>query len=502
MITPIVPSGETEASKSSALQRFFGKFAVLHDAIPELWLVFAIKFISIAAYAVTNTTIVLWLQSDLGFGDKKALRVVAAWSLLMSFVTLLVGSLTDVLGMRRTLFIGTTICIVARFVLVVTGIKWLALGFGLVPLAVGEALGGPVLVAAARKYSNTRQRSMSFSMIYAMMNLGFWISAFLIDHLRKWLGEYGHWSLFGNPISTYRTIFLAGLVLEILLLPLIWMLREGAEASDAGLKIVPRAAKPAGRTMIQSVGLTISEAAKGTWQLVEKLLSQTMFYRLLAFLVLIAFVKLIYRQMDYVYPLFGIRELGPGAPIMTMWGWNSLFVIILVPIIGAMTQRFSAYSMVILGCLISACSVFFMSMPPSMFEPLANGFLGNFIGHTLLGVQGAVHPYYVMITLFVLMLSIGESFYSPRVYEYSAAIAPKGQEASYSALSYIPLLLPKLLIGIFSGNWLEQYCPATGPRHSQTLWLIVALISLVAPVGLIVLRPFIRVHEAGRDDAH
>jgi hypothetical protein len=62
------------------------------------------------------------------------------------------------------------------------------------------------------------------------------------------------------------------------------------------------------------------------------------------------------------------------------------------------------------------------------------------------------------------------------------------------------LLLAKLLIGLFSGQTLMRYCPETGPRHSQTLWLVVALLSLVAPAGLIGLRRFIRVHEAGRDD--
>jgi hypothetical protein len=220
---------------------------------------------------------------------------------------------------------------------------------------------------------------------------------------------------------------------------------------------------------------------------------------LLAFLVLIAFVKLIYRQMDYVYPIFAVRELGPGAPIGKLWGMNSLFIIVLVPLIGAMTQRFSAYSMVTLGSFISASSIFIMAMPPAWFAGLSNGVAGTVIGHGYLGIQGAVHPYYIMITLFVLALSIGEAFYSPRVFEYSAAIAPKGQEASYGALSYIPMLLPKIFIGLFSGQWLIRYCPETGPRHSQTLWLIVALITLVAPIGLIALRPFIRVKEAGRE---
>jgi hypothetical protein len=126
--------------------------------------------------------------------------------------------------------------------------------------------------------------------------------------------------------------------------------------------------------------------------------------------------------------------------------------------------------------------------------------LGNLVGHSWLGLQGNVHPYYVMIPIFVILYSVGESFYSPRVYEYAAAIAPKGQEASYGALSYVPLLLAKLLIGTFLSSLLVRYCPETGPRHSNTMWLIVGLTSLVAPLGLLTLRRFIRVQEAGRDD--
>ena len=111
-----------------------------------------------------------------------------------------------------------------------------------------------------------------------------------------------------------------------------------------------------------------------------------------------------------------------------------------------------------------------------------------------------MNPYYVMIAFYVIVLSIGEAFYSPRVYEYASAIAPKGHEASYGALSYIPFLIAKLLIGTFSGTLLEKYCPETGERHSEMLWLFVAVFATVAPVGLLALRKFIRVHEAGREE--
>jgi hypothetical protein len=141
-----------------------------------------------------------------------------------------------------------------------------------------------------------------------------------------------------------------------------------------------------------------------------------------------------------------------------------------------------------------------MAMPTGWFAAPANGWAGHLVGHWYLGLDGSVHPYYVMIALFVIVFSFGEAFYSPRVYEYAAAIAPKGKEASYGALSYVPFLLAKLLIGTFSGMLLTRYCPETGPRHSQTMWLLLALTSLIAPVGLLSLRRFIRMHEAGRDE--
>src|SRR5437868_14379810 len=104
-----------------------------------------------------------------------------------------------------------------------------------------------------------------------------------------------------------------------------------------------------------------------------------------------------------------------------------------------------------------------------------------------------------MIAIYISIFSIGEAFYSPRVYEYAAAIAPRGPEASYGSLSYIPFLIGKLLVG-FGGYLLAAFCPPHGPRHSATMWLIFALAASVAPLGLLLMRRYIRVPEAGRQD--
>jgi len=482
---------------------FLGKFTVLKGAPRELWITFMVKFLGVAAYAVTNLTIKLWLSSDFGFSDQEALALVLVWSVTMTGVTLLVGSLTDALGFRRTFFLGVWVCLVARLVMVLASNKWVGLVGGLFPLAIGEALGTPVLVAAVRRYSSTKQRSISFSTFYMMMNVGFLVAGYLFDYVRQGLGEHGHLTLpwINVTVTTYRALFFVSWGLELSLLPFLYFVRRGAEATDEGLKINPAKPGVAGENVWQAFWRTVREAFNDTVRLFAGLLRQRSFYRLLAFLGLIAFLKLILMQMYYAFPTFGIRELGEGAPVGTLWNINSWLIIFLVPVVGALTQRYPAYRMTILGAIITAVSVFVMALPTGWFQSLANGWAGDLIGHRYCRLTGPVHPYYVMIALFVIIFSFGEAFYSPRVYEYAAAIAPRGQEASYSALSYIPLLLGKVLAGSISGELLAKYCPEVGPRHSATMWLVIGLLATICPLGLIVFRRCIRVHEAGRDNS-
>ena len=202
--------------------------------------------------------------------------------------------------------------------------------------------------------------------------------------------------------------------------------------------------------------------------------------------------------MDYVFPKFGDRVLGMGAPVGRLANINGWMIIVLVPVVGALTQRLSAYRMVIIGGAICAAGVFIMALPTTWFLSAAESGFGQWIGHSYLGLQGAIHPYYIMSALYLIVFSVGEAFYSPRVYEYAAAIAPKGQEASYGALAYLPFLVGKLLIG--TAGWvLAAFVPEHGPRRPELMWLTFALAASVAPIGLIVFQRYIRVPEAGRE---
>ena len=484
-------SDDTAALDRRGLAGFLAKFGVLRNAQRELWLTFLIKFLIYTAYSVTNKTMVLWLSRDLGFSDQAAGALVGwVWAPAMTVFTLLAGSLTDAIGLRRTFFLGVAICTFARSVMVVTTIPSLALICGVLPLAVGEALGTPVLLAATRVYSTTQQRSIAFSVIYMVMNIGYIAAGWIFDYIRQLDLRL---SFFGFQPTTYQQLFLVSLTIEVVIFPAIYFLRRGEKEKAREARMT---AKTSG--FWQRIAETVRQSAADTVQLFRRLIGQSAFARILIFFLLIGFLKAIFLQMDYVFPKFGDRVLGLNAPVGKLSNINAILIIVLVPTIGALTQRFAAYRMVVIGGAVCATGVFIMALPPLWFVPLAISPFGQWLGHGYLGLEGSINPYYVMAALYLIVFSVGEAFYSPRVYEYAAAIAPSGQEASYGALAYLPFLVGKLLVGT-SGWILAAFCPAEGPRRPAIMWLIFALAASVAPIGLLVFRRYIQIPEAGRE---
>src|SRR5438093_3598623 len=350
-VPPVVPTG---------FRGFLAKFTVLKGAQRNLWLTFLIKFLIYTAYSVTNKTMVLWLSKDLGFNDQAAGALVGwVWAPAMTVFTLLAGSVTDAIGLRRTFFVGVAICTIARSVMVVTTIPWLALACGVLPLAIGEALGTPVLLAATRRYSTTAQRSISFSIIYMVMNIGYVAAGYIFDYVRQ---LNLHVSLFGFEPSSYQQLFVVSLAFEIVLFPVIYFIRRGRPPS-------PRLRRAGGTASAfwSGVGETARKSAIDTAHLFRRLIGQSGFYRILVFFLLIGFLKAIFLQMDYVFPKFGIRELGLYAPVGKLANINAIMIILLVPIVGALTQKFAAYRMVVIGGAVCTAGVFILALPTEWF---------------------------------------------------------------------------------------------------------------------------------------
>ena len=153
-----------------------------------------------------------------------------------------------------------------------------------------------------------------------------------------------------------------------------------------------------------------------------------------------------------------IREFGASVPKGTIYAINPALIIILVPIITAATTSVDPLIMIHHGCYISAFSVFFLVISTSVTS----------------------------CVLFVVVLSIGEAIWSPRLYDYTMKIAKEGREGTYMALSSAPLFLAKLPVGMKSGYLLGKYCPEDGERNSQMMWLIIGLTTGFSPILLTV----------------
>ncbi len=477
-----------------------GIFALVKLAgVPRgLWVTFGLKMVIVTAYKLLTIALTTWAMKDLGLGSSQAQWVFSAWGMCFTLATLVSGSLTDALGMRRTLLLGVVLAVVCRFVMFASTNAWVALACGMVPAAIAEAFCTPVLVAATRKFTAPAQRSVAFSIFYAIMNTGFLVGYFLRDAIFSALppNSSGAISVAGMSLSQERILIFASLSVELLMLPLLLLLR--GEKDDEGTVQTGEA----GQGFFVRLGTTVRSAARDTGRQLAALVRQPRFGRLLIFLALIGLLKIVFGTMDSVLPTFAEREIGPEGTkcVGRLNAVNGVLILVLAPLIGVLTRKRAAYSMVILGGFVTAASFVFMALPSRTFTGLADGWFGDAVGHGYLGLQGVVHPYIVMIVLWQVVFSIGEAIYSPRVYEYAASIAPKGQEASFASLSYVPLLMGKLATGALFGGIIEHYCPATGPRDPGGMWMIVGGLVLVAPIALLLLRRFIRVKEEGRED--
>ena len=473
-----------ERASAAPRQGIAARLRGLRGAPRELWVVYLIKVLEIAAYGLTTGTVILWLSSDLGYADAGAGDVYTFWSSLITIATLFAGTLSDTVGIKRTFLLGLSVLVATRLVLVASVEPWVVIPLGLLPSALGVALMAPVMTAAVKKYTEPAQRAMAFALYYALMNVAFALAGWTFDAFRGALGEYGGTTVLGVHLSTYRALLLAALAFT---LPA-WMLARFFVRDDAP-------AAEAGRSALQTVGATARQMG-ATFAAIWK---QKTFYRFLGFLTLVVGVRLIFFHMQVTFPKFAIREMGEGAPIGQLWGMlNPVLIVVLVPLVGMLTGRISSYVMVVVGSAISAASVLILAVDPAVFTGLADGWLGDLIGRRWLGVQGAVSPWYVSIALFAVLLSVGEALWSPRLYEYTAAVAPKGQEASYMSLSLLPYFLAQFGVGMLSGRLLEAYVPEVGARDPATLWVIVAAMAAICPLGLLAFRRWLRVAEAGR----
>ena len=97
-----------------------------------------------------------------------------------------------------------------------------------------------------------------------------------------------------------------------------------------------------------------------------------------------------------------------------------------------------------------------------------------------------IGPSYYTIVSFIVLTSIGESFYAPRLIDYCLEIAPKGKESGVIAITYLPAALSAAFTGLVSGILFNAYCPdeENNNEDCSLVWVFVFVYSFLAVAAL------------------
>ncbi len=404
---------------------YFKDFGVLKETRVEYWGIQIVNFLDSTAYFALLTIAAVFLSEDLGLNDRSAGYTITVFTSATSLMLLFSGMTTDWLGIRRSLNIALGGQLVLRLAMVWVGLTpslpHRGLLAGVIFLLMAPFMAGlqTIFQAATNRYTTRRSRSAGFNLWYLFMNIGAAAAGFSIDIVRKLL-----------HLPNVH-IFTLGVICAVL------CLITGKLLIKTEDQLVSPDDPPEAQTEEKTV------ARKNPLQIWREMIREPALWRLLVLIGLIVGVRAVYVYLYLLMPKYWLRTIGPDAAIGTLNAINPIGIVLGLILFIPFTNKFGVFRMLVYGAMISSVALLPMALPWTVY--------GMEIGQA----------HYVMALLCMVLVTVGEVVWSPKLYEYTAAIAPKGQEGTYLGLSLVPWFLAKTLVSAFSGHLLEHWSPET-----------------------------------------
>jgi dipeptide/tripeptide permease len=409
----------------------------------EVWVIYALNvFDSIGFFAVYNVLSV-YLSEDLKFGDVSGGSLAGTWLTVVAVMVFVAGIVADSLGTRRALMLAFTSALVGRLAMTFSTERSIAIT-GLFLAAWGTSSGLPTMTAALRRYTKPASTPFAFSLFYVALNAGALIAPLTVASFRGRIGKAGiDLPLVGHATSSQAIFAVASCVTMVGLLVTFFLVRSSVPGETP-----QRAARP--------------------WTILGELAKERAFWRFMLFVSLLVTVRLSFQHAHLTWPKYTLRELAPDFPFARWWSINPAMIIVLTPLATMLTRKRSPFWTIVIGGSISSLAILPMALSSSLGASVA----------------------------YVVLLSLGETLWSPRLYEYTTVIAPQGREGSYMGLSQVPYFFAKPVAGFMSGVLLARYCPQHGERNSKMMWLIVGAATIAGPILIVLLRRVIEGRES------
>jgi MFS family permease len=193
---------------------------------------------------------------------------------------------------------------------------------------------------------------------------------------------------------------------------------------------------------------------------------------LLSFVLIGAYSVLVY---DFsLYPLYMKRAPFPvvdpsKVPFMMFLTLDPIIVIVLSVIVGAVVNKynFERYWVIVLGTFIGAFAPYFMMITQ-----------------------------YWAVVLFVVVMAIGESLWSPLFDRYVCEFTQKGQEGIFFGLAGVINAFSRIFVGSASGLLLQRFCPSLDNcTEGKWIWLIAGCMAMLTPILLLLTMKYTRVKK-------
>jgi proton-dependent oligopeptide transporter, POT family len=326
-------------------------------------------------------------------------------------------------------------------------------------MAIGSGIIQPTLYAGAKEYTDPRTAAVSFSLVYAIMNLGIVSEGFISPFIRTntpFINMAGlHINGLGKGIP--GVFWFCVVVTAIVILVQMGLFTKKVELRD--------------RIMVTTEEEKKAITHDSFWQRIWHL---PLFDPRFAFFIFMLLpVQTLFAHQFLTIPDYIMRAYPPAVGAKYEWivSINPFIIVIFVPLISAFTRKVNVLTMMIIGTTISAAITFILVPGPDLTRLL----------------------------IYTIVFSFGEAAWSSRFYEYVAQIAPPGKVGSYMGMAGIPWFLAKFTTGLYSGVLIEKFIPSGGLQDTGTLWLIYGIAACSTPIGFVIAKKWL---DKGMMKAH
>lgn len=439
----------------------------------------------LASYSMLSY-LIIYLAEDLGFGDLRASAMYGTMLFVGYFLPILIGALADRYGFKETMAVSLVI-ITAGYFLASRVTSYPSVFAALMVIALGGAVMKPVIAGTVKAATTEGTRTLGFSIYYMIINVGSFLAPFLANSVRV---STGHPAFIFVACGVVETSAILVTVFMFKNLPVEASARAKSLAVVLGEMVLVLGNA---RLMITAAGLAALYllrdeplfrgqdiwVAVGAWVVLNvladvyfpilehrsgrpfshSLLQRQRFGdgRLLAFILIFSGVWALYSQIWTNIPLY-ITSLDPAmkAHIEYFQAVDPIMIVLFQVLVGKWMSNYRPLPSMVLGIVIASVAVSTVSL------------FGEHLGAWA-------------VSLSLVIWSVGEMMFSPRMVEYVSVIAPKDKLALYIGYGFLPFAIG-FGVGPSAGTHLMHFFAAMG--HPEWVWYGFGLWSLLVAGAL------------------